>query len=139
MPRSRKTDQAATIGAPGPEGYLPLGEVRRQRLLELSRDYKNLSQFAICIERQPSYVSHILSGRKKLGETLSRRIEQLTGRPRGWLDHQDGAPPPASVERSRESLELADAWESIRDPGLKSVIRVLVLSLGPDTYRPRRP
>jgi hypothetical protein len=132
-------ESAVPSVAPGPDGYLPLGDVRRLRLLELSREYPNLSQFAIQIQRQPSYVSHILSGRKKLGETLSRRIEQLTGRPRGWLDHQDGVPLPTPVERSREALELADAWESIPDPGLKSIVRVLVLSLGPGKYRPRRP
>ena len=138
MARSRKLESAASSVAPGPDGNLPLGEVRRLRLLELSREYPNQSQFAIRIQRQPSYVSNILAGRKKRGETLSRRIEQLTGRPRGWLDHQEGAPTPAPVQRSREALELADAWESIPDPGLKSVVRVLVLSLGPGGFRLRR-
>lgn len=48
----------------------------------------NKSAFAEKIETDPSYISQIFSDKtdRNMGDDLARKIEKLTGKPRGWMD-----------------------------------------------------
>lgn len=70
---------------------MDLWEYRRERLRKLiDADYhSNQSEFANAIDRQPDYISRILSlrkSRKNLGEDLVQHIEKVLHKPAGWFD-----------------------------------------------------
>ena len=54
-------------------------------------------RFAERLQIQPSYWSQIKSRSRQIGERLARQFEQLCHKPHGWMDHQHGAVPPASL------------------------------------------
>ena len=47
-------------------------------------------RLADAIGRQPDYVSRLLRGDKRLGESLAREIEETLGLPHYWLDRPSG-------------------------------------------------
>ena len=85
-----------------PSGHLPRGirgypadvgnkELRQTRLRKLIDDEfeGNQSRFAARIDRQPDYVSRLLSAKKGMGEDLAREIEHKLQLKTGWLDQAD--------------------------------------------------
>jgi transcriptional regulator with XRE-family HTH domain len=73
---------------------LPEARLRRlNQLIDTKFDGKQ-SKFAIAVEREPNYISRILSGKKRLGEDLARDIEKRLGLPKLWLDEGSEDPAP---------------------------------------------
>ena len=58
-------------------------------------------RFAERLQIQPSYWSQIKSRSRQIGERLARQFEQLTHKPRGWMDElQDGSGSVAAAGRT---------------------------------------
>ena len=72
---------------------------------------KGLEQaFAASLQISPSLWSQVKSGRP-IGDKLARQIEQLAGRPRGWLDEARDPGLPSPAEKAFMELALA-AWRA---------------------------
>src|SRR5574337_1665303 len=72
-----------------------LTEIRRRRLKQLRDEMfggsnKDLSN---AIERQPSYVSSVINGKKGIAEELCLDVERRLGLEEGWMSHEEGGPP----------------------------------------------
>ncbi|NKF21550.1 LexA family protein [Solimonas marina] len=63
------------------------------------------TRMAAAIGVQQSYVSKILNkdakGARNIGDDLARRIEEVSGKPRNWLDHKHGKVVDAIEDKSR--------------------------------------
>lgn len=73
-----------------------MGEIyttRRERLRQFMREDCDGSQRSLCelIEKAPSTVSRIFTGKKNVGEELARELEVKMGKPPYWLDGFTGA------------------------------------------------
>ncbi|QTN41700.1 S24 family peptidase [Marinobacter salsuginis] len=68
---------------------MDIHEVRRENLARLIKDLFDGKQrrLADAIDRQPDYVSRILSGKKNVGEVFARHIEAALGLDRGSMDN----------------------------------------------------
>lgn len=104
---------------------------RRQNALTLFQDYaekalaqgaspKGLEQaFATTLQISPSMWSQIKSSRP-IGDKLARQIEQLQGKPAGWLDETRADSSPTAAEKALMTLALP-AWRSTNSAGRKAL------------------
>lgn len=89
--------------------------VRRARLRRLIQDrFSGVNaKLAEKIERQPDYVSRLLTDkprhRRDLGEKLARDIERKVGLPLGWLDVDESDDP-----RAQQPLAIYTVAESVQ-------------------------
>src|SRR5574337_33822 len=79
-----------------------LTEIRRRRLKQLRDEMfggsnKDLSN---AIERQPSYVSSVINGKKGIAEELCLDVERRLGLVGGWMSQQDGGPPMVTPKKT---------------------------------------
>lgn len=97
-------------------------DVRQRRLRELMRrDYSGKQKLlAAAIERDPNYVSRLLSNgkhRKNLAEELAREIETKLKLAPGWLDRETDADDPRlayhGVLLTRAGALLGAEWEKM--------------------------
>jgi hypothetical protein len=123
--------------------------IRRRNVLSLFQSYaesavaagvapKGLEQsFAAHVEISPSMWSQIKSSRP-IGDKLARQIEQLGGRPRGWLDE---ARDPSAVSHAEKAfMELAlTAWRASNRGERKALRAALVATFTPAAAKPAVP
>jgi len=117
-----------------PEPRTPLTQptlIRRQNVLALFRAHaessltrgespKGMEQaFAAVLQVSPSMWSQIKSSRP-IGDKLARQIEQLCGKPSGWLDEERPAEGLTPVEQQFLALALK-AWRSSNSGGRKAL------------------
>lgn len=66
---------------------LTIERIRLENLRGLIDTHRNATRLAQELgHANPSYVSHMLKGRRPLTEKTARRIEEKLNLPRGWLD-----------------------------------------------------
>ena len=118
-------------------------QVRRQNALALFQAYaekalasnaapKGLEQaFAAELQISPSMWSQIKSARP-IGDKLARQIEQLRGKPVGWLDEERAEPAPTEAEKAVMALALA-AWRATNSAGRRTLRTHLQLMIDADT------
>lgn len=106
-------------------------QVRRQNVLALFQAYaekalannaalKGLEQaFAAELQISPSMWSQIKSTRP-IGDKLARQIEQLQGKPAGWLDEERVDAAPTDAEKAVMALALA-AWRATNSAGRRAL------------------
>jgi len=104
--------------------------VRRKRLGELADAVGSQAKLADLIGRQPSQVSSILSGAKRLGEQLAREVERRAHKPLGWLDSAEGEPASTAgiIDVSPTALLIARRIDAL-PPRLKNSLNQLVVVL----------
>ncbi len=115
---------------------------RRQNALALFQDHaekalaqgappKGLEQaFAATLQISPSMWSQIKSSRP-IGDKLARQIEQLRGKPAGWLDEERNDATPTAAEQALMELALA-AWRSTNSAGRRALRAHLQSMINPD-------
>jgi hypothetical protein len=115
---------------------------RRQNAVALFQDYaekalaqgsppKGLEQaFAAALQISPSMWSQIKTSRP-IGDKLARQIEQLRGKPAGWLDDVRSDTTPTAAEQALMALALA-AWRSTNSAGKKALRAHLASMIKPD-------
>ena len=59
---------------------------RRDNLKRLLADYSTQRDFGEAVGLAGSQISHILTGRREMGDEIARRIEKALGKPLGWMD-----------------------------------------------------
>lgn len=74
---------------------IKLMEIRRRRLKQIKDEMflGSNKDLANAIERQPSYVSSVINGKKGIAEDLCRDVEHRLGLEEGWMSHEEGGPP----------------------------------------------
>jgi len=89
---------------------------------------KGLEQaFAASLQISPSLWSQVKAGRP-IGDKLARQIEQLAGRPRGWLDEARDPGLPSPAEKAFMALALA-AWRASSRAERKALREQLVAAV----------
>jgi hypothetical protein len=93
------------------QNALSLFQAFAEKALAAGSPPKGLEQaFAASLQISPSLWSQVKSGRP-IGDKLARQIEQLAGRPRGWLDEARDSGLPSPAEKAFMALALA-AWRA---------------------------
>lgn len=64
-------------------------------LKRLLADYSTQRDFGEAVGLAASQISHILTGRREMGDEIGRRIEKALGKPLGWMDRSALAQEPA--------------------------------------------
>lgn len=78
-----------------------IDEVRRERLRQLVEKQGGAASLAKLLGHSgPSYISQVLSGRRKLGEKAARKIEEQLDLEDRYFDSADGELPFAGTDRS---------------------------------------
>ena len=107
--RSRKTVPDTTVTRR--QNALALFQAFAEKALAGGLPPKGLEQaFAASLQISPSLWSQIKSSRP-IGDKLARQIEQLGGRPRGWLDEAREPRFPTAAEKAFVELAVA-AWRA---------------------------
>lgn len=65
---------------------MDLTEKRLANFKKLLAEYDTHGYFAEAIGSSRSYISHVLSGKRKIGYSFSRRIEIALGLEENWMD-----------------------------------------------------
>ena len=93
-----------------------IADIRKNNLEKLIKESGlNKGKFAEKIDTSPAYISQILSikTQRDMGNDLARKIEQLLGKDRGWMDtsHDDIEPP--SQKKTDIDIKLGgfDLWD----------------------------
>ncbi len=95
-----------------------------ERALAAGAPPKGLEQaFAATIQVSPSMWSQIKSSRP-IGDKLARQIEQLSHKPRGWLDELRDEVTPSAAERAFLDLALK-AWRETNSAGRRELREAL--------------
>jgi plasmid maintenance system antidote protein VapI len=63
-------------------------DLRKINLQKLIEKHGNQTAFGKAVDTNPSYISHVINGRRNLGPTLCRKIEKHLGIADGWMDCQ---------------------------------------------------
>jgi hypothetical protein len=79
------------------------------------------------LQISPSLWSQVKAGRP-IGDKLARQIEQLAGRPRGWLDEARDPGLPSPAEKAFMALALA-AWRASSRAERKALSERLVAAV----------
>lgn len=66
---------------------MDINEIRRKNLKFLVNRLGGPTKFALHTARDRSQISQLISG-KNIGLALARRLEQQTGQPKFWMDHE---------------------------------------------------
>jgi hypothetical protein len=75
-----------------------------QKLMdELGTDHGLLDKFAKFTDTSPRYLSHVNSGRKKLGDESCRKFESAHKLPHGWMDQTHSKP---TGDKEREAVDM---------------------------------
>lgn len=96
-------------------------EIRRVRFSQLIDEVYggNTARLAALLDKNPSQLYRWKSGEEKsrqnMREDMARQIEQVSGKPRWWLDYNPSEPDPITMHRL-----MADAIRSTRDWDLLS-------------------
>ena len=116
-------------------------EIRRQRLLQLSRQYSTVTEFAAVIQEPVNYVYRMLQdhpkGRKNCGDPKARKIELIFDLQRGWLDRLEGG----GVKKAPRppwpfATVPAELWDSLTPAEKrKAEDSILFLLMGIETAR----
>jgi transcriptional regulator with XRE-family HTH domain len=85
-----------------------ISDIRLGNLRLLISKYGGQRRLADAAEMNPSHLSQIVTGRRGLGETLARRIEETLGLPHLWLDQRDGVPRAPSLREQAGDYDLED-------------------------------
>lgn len=97
---------------------------RLRKLIDAAPFHGKQVAFASAVGIVPDYISRCLSGKKKIGELIARRIEVRIGLPRGWMD----IPLPRGGDALSQSealwLELRTHWNSMDDKARSNLVMV---------------
>lgn len=63
-----------------------------------------LTRFAKVSGISPQYLSHIINGRKNIGQTVARRLESGLGMPHGWMDNDHATAAKSALNPEAEFL-----------------------------------
>jgi len=102
-------------------------DFRRKHLRELYAEYGTWEKLSGAVNSPATHLRNIAetkTGKPNLGAALARKIEAALGKPRGWMDRDDDAPPTRPIET--EAL-LVD-FEALPD-GLKEHVVMKVAQL----------
>ena len=132
------SDQESRPGVAGPRLDSPvdsgdaaglLFEVRRANLKRLIAEAKGVLRLAHVVGRSPSHISQISqriayrrNGKvmyRQMGDKVARHLEQATGKPHGWMDHDHTVAPAVF---SPETLALATAIDQIAESGRRRAV-----------------
>jgi len=102
------------------QNALALFQAYAEKALAAGAPPKGLEQmFAATLQISPSMWSQIKSSRP-IGDKLARQIEQLQGRPAGWLDEVREDASPTEVEKAFMALALS-AWRATNSAGRRAL------------------
>lgn len=102
------------------QNALALFQAFAEKALAQGTAPKGLEQaFAATLQISPSMWSQIKSSRP-IGDKLARQIEQLQGRPPGWLDEVREDSVPTEAEKAFMALALA-AWRATNSAGRRAL------------------
>ncbi len=102
------------------QNALALFQAFAEKALAQGAAPKGLEQaFAATLQISPSMWSQIKSSRP-IGDKLARQIEQLQGRPAGWLDEVREDASPTEVEKAFMALALS-AWRATNSAGRRAL------------------
>lgn len=118
---------------------MDIAEIRRVNLQKLFDKFRDktpgpdrgkLKMFGAQINVSPRHVSHLLGGRRNIGEKLAREIEIAAGLDRWHLDKQESTIEPRTVDE-REFVETAlalfrDAPDDARKAMLDAIRKRLI-------------
>ena len=112
-------------------------QIRHHNFMKLFNDFIHdhpgesqrgmLKMFAVRLELSDRYLSHIKCGRKNIGSTVARTIEERLELPRGWMDRQHGPGPVEPSSDPKEKLFIETALILYRTQPLEA--RDLMLNL----------
>lgn len=108
-------------------------DIRLENLLALSSSYKRNTQFCERIKMNPTYFSQLKTHRKTIGDDLARRIEEILGLQRGYLDTPKGESAEATQSHvPTETLGIAYALETL-SPAVRDGISRLIYTLAAES------
>lgn len=104
-----------------------VAEIRIDRLNELIAEHKNQAAFAKAIGKSESQVSqwktrakHSGTGKpRKMGDEIARELEQLCGKPQGWMD-QDRPETPTPISSAPNARLLDMPLRSADEDGVQT-------------------
>lgn len=70
-------------------GYMDVNEIRRMNLRRLANAIGGVSAVANRLDKSQGQISSLIGARatKNIGARIARQVEQVFGKPHGWLDH----------------------------------------------------
>lgn len=80
-----------------------------------------IADFARAHNLNPAYISHVLNGRKNLGEDLARVYEEMLGLPKYGLD-EDGSEKSNASGLRPDQAELVERYESLPPEAQKAFL-----------------
>lgn len=104
---------------------MEIEDIRLANLEVLIRDAGRPADFCRRVNMSPSYMSQIRTGRKVLGSSLARKIEDTLGIERGWLDSSHDETNRKVAEQSNDILAAAYAMNALPAP-LREELRRLI-------------
>jgi hypothetical protein len=93
----------------------PRQNLRRAQLQKLIEEAGHAADLSRISGTPKTHISAILAGRRGIGDQLAAKLESVMGKPAGWMDQADAAPPgyptgsAATVLHAREPAPQADA------------------------------
>lgn len=107
---------------------MDINQVRLANLLKLTEKFRTDKEFCQCVGISNTYLPQVKAGTKKLGNLVSRRIEQAMGLERDWMDHRHDLPatPEPSPEIDAQTLAAVNAMAAIPAPLRDQLRRTIV-------------
>ena len=114
---------------------MDINQVRLANLLKLIEKFRTDKEFCQSVGISNTYLPQVKSGSKKLGDLISRRIEQAMGLEHGWIDHRHDQPelpaPPPDVDQ--QTLAALNAMQAIPAP-LRDQLRRTIFMIAATCY-----
>lgn len=105
-------------------------ELRRENLELLVQQFGSLRALADKIDTNPAYLSQVRNALpesstgkpKEIGAALARRLENATGKERGWMDHEHAQSAFVAAEACAEYRTLAEDLSTLLPEDAESFI-----------------